>query len=58
MITYPPIKFECQVNGKALLAEVETKRLTEENSNFLLSSVTDSAILFFMMKTGHLENRP
>jgi hypothetical protein len=25
MITYPPIKFECQVNGKQLLAEVETK---------------------------------
>lgn len=27
MITYPPIKFECQVNGKKLLAEVETKAL-------------------------------
>jgi hypothetical protein len=24
MITYPPIKFECRVNGKELLAEVET----------------------------------
>ena len=27
MITYPPIKFECRVNGKELLAEVETKAL-------------------------------
>lgn len=25
MITYPPIKFECRVKGKELLAEVETK---------------------------------
>jgi len=34
MITYPPIKFECQVKGKALLAEVETKALDEGKFEF------------------------
>ena len=61
MITYPPIKFECRVNGKELLAEVETKALDGGKFEFCTKFSDGYSDTVFhdeksgVWKTGHVK---